>query len=117
MGALRPRLRILLGEAIAMGPGRADLLEAIESSGSISAAARRLHMSYRRAWQLVDAMNQSFAEPLVDTSTGGRGGGGARLTRLGREVIARYRAMEECAAEAVRTDLEDFLRLLRDGGR
>lgn len=117
MPAARPRLRILLGEAIAMGPGRADLLEAIDRSGSISAAARELHMSYRRAWQLVDAMNQSFTEPLVDTSTGGRGGGGARLTGLGREVIARYRAMEERATEAVRLDLEDFLQFLRDRGR
>ncbi len=68
-----PRLRVLLGEAIAIGPGKAQLLERIEATGSISAAARTMGMSYRRAWLLVDTMNQCFHEPLVETAAGGKG--------------------------------------------
>ena len=108
----RPRLRVLLGSATAIGPGKADLLEAIESTGSISAAAREMGMSYRRAWQLVDTMNQSFREPVVDTATGGSGGGGARVTSFGQDVLARYRAMEAQAAEAVEPQLQEFMGLL-----
>jgi molybdate transport system regulatory protein len=78
-------------KAIAMGPGKADLLQAIEETGSISAAARRMKMSYRRAWLLVDTMNQCFYGPLVETATGGNHGGGARITELGKEVLRRYR--------------------------
>lgn len=117
MSGPRPRIRILLGSAIAMGPGKADLLEAIESSGSISGAARTMGMSYRRAWQLVDVMNQAFAEPLVDTATGGKGGGGARVTPFGRTMLERYRAMEEKAQNAVATDLDEFIRHLKSAGR
>ena len=76
-----------------MGPGKADLLEAIAETGSISAAARQMRMSYRRAWILVDTMNTCFKKPLVDTSKGGADGGGARLTPLGTNVLARYRAL------------------------
>ena len=65
-----PRLRILLGSAIAMGPGKADLLQAIEDEGSITGAARRMGMSYRRAWLLVESMNQCFREPLVEAAVG-----------------------------------------------
>lgn len=74
-----------------MGPGKADLLAAIDATGSISAAGRAMGMSYRRAWLLVDAMNRCWAEPLVDTATGGRKGGGARLSEAGRAVLAAYR--------------------------
>jgi len=108
----RPRLRVLLGSATAIGPGKADLLEAIETTGSISGAAREMGMSYRRAWQLVDTMNQSFREPVVDTATGGSGGGGARVTDFGRDVLARYRAMEAEAEKAVASQLQDFMSLL-----
>lgn len=108
----RPRLRILLGQAIAMGPGKADLLEAIERTGSISAAARDMGMSYRRAWQHVDVMNHIFTAPLVDTATGGSGGGGARLTPLGHDVLARYRELEVKAEAAIRPELRAFMRLL-----
>ena len=66
----QPRLRILLGSAIAMGPGKADLLQAIEAEGSITGAARRMGMSYRRAWLLVEVMNDSFRRPLVETARG-----------------------------------------------
>ena len=98
-------LRILLGRATTMGPGKADLLEAIGETGSISAAARRMGMSYRRAWLLVDSLNAAFAEPLVAKQTGGSGGGGAVLTRLGRDVVGRYRRIERRAASAGRKDL------------
>ncbi|OBS08617.1 winged helix-turn-helix domain-containing protein [Acidihalobacter prosperus] len=100
-----PRVRILLGSVIALGPGKADLLEAIEATGSISAAARRMSMSYRRAWVLMDTMNRSFRAPLVDTATGGSGGGGANLTPLGREILRRYRTMERRAMAAVADDI------------
>jgi len=109
----RPRLRVLLGAAIAIGPGKAALLEAIGRTGSIAAAARTMDMSYRRAWLLVETMNRSFVEPVVDAATGGKGGGGARLTPFGAAVLARYRAMEEKAAASIAAELEAFAGLLR----
>src|SRR5436190_20247727 len=92
------RLRITTGDDIAVGPGKIDLLEAIATTGSITAAARALGMSYRRAWLLVDTMNRCFRTPLVEAEAGGKRGGGARLTRLGRDVIERYRRIERNAA-------------------
>jgi molybdate transport system regulatory protein len=89
---LKPRL--MLGDVIAMGPGKADLLELIDETGSISAAAKRMSMSYRRAWMLVDAMNGAFKEPLVEACIGGAGGGGARVTDNGRQILAAYRRMQ-----------------------
>ncbi len=108
----RPRLRVLLGEGTAIGPGKAALLEAIIHNGSISAAARANGMSYRRAWNLVDAMNKRFVAPLVDSSAGGAHGGGARLTDLGREVLAAYQDMEVKAARAVAREFKAFERYL-----
>ena len=87
------RLRILSGRDIALGPGKADLLEGIAATGSISAAAREAGMSYRRAWILVDTMNACFAKPLVMTAKGGAEHGGARLTPTGKKVVARYRRL------------------------
>ncbi len=110
---LKPRIRVLLGEASSLGPGKAALLEAIAQTGSISAAARVLGMSYRRAWDLVDAMNRGFCTPLVATAAGGRRGGGAALTPLGRQVLARYRTMERKAQTALKADLAAFQRMLR----
>ena len=98
---LRPQLRISFKKSIAMGPGKAALLDAIEQTGSISAAARRMSMSYRRAWMLVETMNACFRAPLVETLTGGQHGGGARVTELGHEVVHRYREMEAKAARSV----------------
>jgi molybdate transport system regulatory protein len=112
-----PRLRVLLGSAIAMGPGKADLLEAIETEGSITRAARRMGMSYRRAWLLVEAMNGCFKAPLVETARGGRRGGGAVLTPLGRNALARYRAMEAKAAATLETDMAAFRKLLSPASR
>lgn len=105
---LRPQLRILLGQATALGPGKADLLEAILVTGSISAAARQMHMSYRRAWNLVDTMNQDFVEPIVMTNAGGKGGGGAIVTELGQEVIRRYRKIENNALKSVQIEIDAF---------
>jgi len=111
-GAAKPQIRIMFRKAIAMGPGKADLLEAIEHTGSISAAARSLGMSYRRAWLLVDTMNQCFKSPVVETLTGGQRGGGARVTELGHDVLTRYLAMDAKAAASVRRDLAAFSRLM-----
>jgi molybdate transport system regulatory protein len=111
-GSAKPQIRIMFRIAIAMGPGKADLLQAIERTGSISAAARSLGMSYRRAWLLVDTMNQAFKSPVVETLTGGERGGGARVTELGQDVLARYLAMDAKAAASVRKDLAAFARLM-----
>jgi molybdate transport system regulatory protein len=108
----KPQIRIMFRKAIAMGPGKADLLKAIDASGSISAAARSLGMSYRRAWLLVDTMNQSFKAPVVETLTGGQKGGGARVTDTGHEVLRRYLDMEAKAAASVKKDLAEFMRLM-----
>lgn len=107
-----PRLRVLFGHAIAIGPGKAELLERIAETGSISAAARRMGMSYRRAWLLVETMNACFRAPLVETAKGGAGGGGATLTALGLEVLQRYRRMEQAAAAAAAEELRALTELL-----
>ncbi len=106
------RLRIRRGDDIAVGPGKIDLLEAIDASGSISAAARSLGMSYRRAWLLVDTMNRCFRTPLVEAESGGKRGGGARLTRDGRDVIERYRRIVRNAARAGAADIRALTRKL-----
>jgi molybdate transport system regulatory protein len=93
-------VRILAGSEVAMGPGKADLLDAIAQTGSISAAARQMRMSYRRAWLLVRTMNECFAEPLVNAAKGGKTGGGASLTATGAEVLAKYREVSDSAASA-----------------
>ncbi len=111
--AAKTRIRVLFGSAFAIGPGKADLLQAIEQTGSISAAARSMGMSYRRAWLLIDTMNQCFREPVVDTATGGKGGGGARITSSGLTVLRRYREMEAAAAASVANHMSGFSRLLR----
>jgi molybdate transport system regulatory protein len=98
---LEPRIRILLGSSIAIGPGKAALLEAIGETGSIAAAGRRMGMSYQRAWVIAKTMNECFREPLIAATKGDIGGGGARLTSMGREVLALYRAMEDHAAARV----------------
>ncbi|MES2720991.1 MAG: LysR family transcriptional regulator [Pseudomonadota bacterium] len=88
------RIRLMQGDEIALGPGKADLLKAIHEHGSISAAARRMGMSYRRAWLLVDTMNRCFREPLVLSAAGGSQGGGASLTPHGEEVLSHYENMQ-----------------------
>jgi molybdate transport system regulatory protein len=110
---LQFRLRIVRGDEIAVGPGKIELLEAIADTGSITKAAHRLGMSYRRAWLLVDTMNRCFATPVVAAEAGGRRGGGTRLTPLGAEVVRRYRRMETRAAKAGAADLAALTDLLR----
>ena len=107
------KLRVYAGEVIAMGPGKADLLDAIAGTGSISGAGRALGMSYRRCWELVSIMNAQFLEPLVLSAKGGSNGGGAELSPLGNDVLKRYRAMQRRAKKAIASDVEHMRALLR----
>ncbi|MCG9915571.1 MAG: winged helix-turn-helix domain-containing protein [Phenylobacterium sp.] len=96
-----------------LGPGKADLLAQVRAHGSIAAAGRAMGMSYRRAWLLVDQMNQMFVEPVVMTQLGGRGGGSAQLTPFGETVLNRYRALQAKTAAAVAADLAALEAALR----
>src|SRR5579883_350024 len=106
------RFRLLLDAEHAFGPGKADLLEAIAETGSIAAAGRSMNMSYKRAWQLADELNRSFAEPLIAANKGGEHGGGAALTRAGEKVVAIYRKIEDKAKRACAAELQALARLL-----
>lgn len=108
----RLQIRVAFDSGLVIGPGKADLLEHVRDTGSISAAGRRMKMSYKRAWDLIDAMNRHFATPVVETSRGGTGGGGARLTAMGEEVIARYRRIQAEASEAVHPEVKALHRKL-----
>ena len=92
------RIRVDLAAGCSVGPGKISLLEAIETGGSLTLAARSLAMSYRRAWNLLDDLNNSFAAPMVETAVGGRSGGGARLTESGRSLIREFRELERGVA-------------------
>lgn len=96
-----------------MGPGKAALISHIDATGSISAAAREMGMSYRRAWLLVEAINASFVEPVVITATGGKRGGGASVTEYGRQLVMQFRAMEEKSSAAIADDLARFAQQVR----
>ena len=108
-----PRVRVIAGEQIALGPGKVNLLEEIDRSGSISKAARELGLSYRRAWTLVDTMNKSFKSHLVEGSAGGKKGGGARLTPLGKKMAKIYRSMESKSEAAMQPDWKVIQRSLK----
>jgi molybdate transport system regulatory protein len=97
----RIRLHIHLREEHSLGPGKIALLEAVREHGSISAAARALGMAYRHAWELIDDLNQGFDTQVVETASGGRSGGGARVTPFGEELIRRYRATEQATRRIV----------------
>lgn len=112
-----PRLRVVIEPDVAIGPGKADLLEAIRDTGSISAAGRKLGMSYRRAWLLVDELNQHLGAPVVEAQTGGAKGGGAVLTATGLEVLERYRNMETACREAIAGDVQALRNLIRRNQR
>lgn len=103
----------MLDGEIALGPGKAELLGAVRETGSISAAGRKLGMSYRRAWLLIDTMNRCFAKPLVAAATGGTHGGGARLTSTGEDVLRRYRAMLDEIGTVVEPHFRHLKTLLR----
>jgi molybdate transport system regulatory protein len=108
------RIRIVFGDAEMIGPGKAELLERIDRCGSIAAAGREMSMSYKRAWELVGTLNAMFREPLVDSTRGGPGGGGAVLTGMGRTVVDLYRAFEADAAVAGAARLDAMQALLSD---
>jgi len=107
------RLRFMLDDSIALGPGKVALLESIARTGSISAAAREHSMSYRRAWLLIEQVNACFDEALVATATGGKGGGGATLTALGQEIVRLYREADAAAQVAAKKPLAAISRRLR----
>jgi molybdate transport system regulatory protein len=112
------RFRIVLEPGIAIGPGKADLLQAIDETASLTAAAARFGMSYKRSWSLVRELNAAFAEPLVETEKGGAGGGGgAHLTARGRYVLTRYRKMEADAARAIEAGITDLRKHLARAAR
>ena len=106
------RFRITVGDAIAIGPGKVVLLEAIGATGSISAAAQSLGMSYRRAWLLLDEMNRMLRSPVVDSARGGAIRGGSEITAVGRQLIETYRRIEAKAAEACADDIEKLVSLI-----
>ena len=113
----RPMLRVVIEPDVAIGPGKADLLEAIRDTGSISAAGRKLGMSYRRAWLLIDELNQHLGAPVVDAQTGGAKGGGAALTATDDELLTRYRNMEAACQRAIATDVQALRSLIRRNQR
>lgn len=113
--AIRPR--IYLRAEFALGPGKIDLLKAIAALGSISAAARTMGMSYKRAWQLIDEINRGFGRPAVVASVGGARGGGAVLTPLGAQLIERYGTLEKRVNAAAAKELAALTALLRRRGK
>lgn len=114
---LGSRLRIVLERDIAIGPGRADILQGIRDTGSIAAAGRRMGMSYKRAWYLVDAINRCFDTPLVSTRRGGRSGGRTELTPLGEEVLSAYRRMEALTEAAIEPEMKRLQEVMRVSAR
>jgi len=102
----RLRLTLTLDSGARIGPGKAELLESVRASGSISAAARALGMDYKRAWLLLDSINRAFVSPAVERVTGGAGGGGAVLTPFGENLLARYRKLEAAAQRLAAADLK-----------
>ena len=103
--SVRLMVRVAFGRRGALGPGKMRLIELIDEHGSISAACKEMGMSYRRAWLLVEGLKQAFREPVLTTQQGGAAGGGCRLTPYGRALLARYRALERTAREAVHEEL------------
>ena len=103
--AARVSIRLDLACGARVGPGKIALLEEIARHGSISAAGRALRMSYRRAWELVEDLNRHLGTPVVSASTGGSGGGGARLTATGEALVAAYRAIERGTTNAAAEEL------------
>ena len=109
----RVRISIVFESGARIGPGKAKLLQSIRDTGSISAAARDMGMSYKRAWLLLDSMNQAFTEPVTTATPGGAGGGGAVLTPFGAEVLERYRRIHERAEKIAADDLAALKRRAR----
>jgi molybdate transport system regulatory protein len=113
----RLRITLVLESGARIGHGKAALLASVHATGSIAAAARSMGMDYKRAWLLIDSLNRAFRTPAVERAAGGTGGGGAVLTPLGQELLARYRRLEAAAVKAAGTDLEQLeLEAARDPG-
>ena len=110
----KSQFRIYLGQEIALGPGKVELLRHISETGSISESARRMEMSYNRAWLLVRTMNRCFKEPLVSATRGGDTHGGAELTRTGKRVLALYQRIESKVAAAAKGPLGQILSYLKN---
>ena len=110
---VRPRLRVMRGKEIALGPGRVELLELIGETGSLRAAAVRMGVSYMRAWNLVKYSNKCFAQPVVEANRGGKTGGGATLTETGREVVEMYRQMENKSEKSINPTWMKLKKLLK----
>ena len=110
--AMRFRLRITAGDAIAIGPGKIALIEAIAKTGSITSAAKSLDMSYRRAWLLLDDLNRALKKPAVDSAKGGPHGGGSQVTEAGLQLVALYRGIEAKAAQTCRAEMSRLMRML-----
>ena len=111
----KTRFRVEIKHAVAIGPGKADVLQCIAETGSLAESGRRLGMSYQRVWTLVAAMNADFVEPLVLKQRGGVAGGGAQLTATGEQVLRVYRAIERDAQRAVSKRLPQLVSLIRPG--
>jgi molybdate transport system regulatory protein len=111
--ALRIRPRIYLNDDLPIGPGKIDLLRAVDALNSISGAARSMDMSYKRAWQLIEEMNAGLKNPVVHTATGGKGGGGAQLTAAGRALVAHYAAMEAAINQTAKPHLRAIARMAK----
>ena len=112
--SLRPRLRVSSGEDVALGPGKVELLALVKETGSISEAAKRMEMSYMRAWSQIQTMNACFKEPVVEAVRGGNQRGGAELTETGRHALELYQRMEETSLKAAQSDWQALRKLLRD---
>jgi len=110
---LKPRIRVVCGKNIALGPGKVELLALVGETGSIGEAAKRMEMSYMRAWTLIQTMNECFKSPLVVTVRGGQKGGGAKLTESGRRALELYRQIEEESVRASETIWKNLQRLLK----
>ena len=112
--ALKVRVRIMSGDYIAFGPGKAELLESLLTTGSLNRTATEMKMSYVKALALTKTMNTQFSEPLVELARGGRQGGGTQVTELGRKVLAEYQAMAAATEKAARPAWQRLRKLLRD---
>ena len=110
---VRFRMRVIQDGTIALGPGKVQLLEAVREHGSISAAARSLGMSYRRAWLLMDELNRALESPATVSEHGGQSGGGSTLTQVGEEIIRLYRGIEARAAAACAPEIEALKKLVK----
>jgi molybdate transport system regulatory protein len=113
---VRFRLRITAGDTVAIGPGKIQLLEAIQETGSLTAAAKHIDMSYRRAWILINELNSALKAPAVESAKGGEHGGGSVLTSVGQRLVTQYRSIEDAAASSCKAQIRALTSLLAPSG-